>query len=109
MPTPQREPVTAYLRIVTREPQIALAIDAGDFFWRTNLQNIVIFAGLAAILVSLIFTTLLLFGLMRRSVFLVYGAYLLAQLLYRANDTGAGAAVLWPHLAMPVERSKRGA
>ncbi len=101
LPTPQRTPVTAYLRIITREPQVALAIDGNDFFWRTNLQNTVVFAGLAGILISLIFTTLVLFGIMRRSELLIYGGYLVAQFLYRANDTGGGAALLWTHLAIP--------
>ena len=101
LPTPQRDPATVYLRILTREPQVSLAIDSNAFFWRTNLQNIVVYASLAGILISLIFTALLLFGLMRRAEFLIYGGYLLAQLVYRANDTGAGAAVLWPNLALP--------
>jgi len=101
LPTPQRDPATVYLRILTREPQVSLAIDSNAFFWHTNLRNIVVYASLAGILISLIFTALLLFGLMRRAEFLIYGGYLLAQLVYRANDTGAGAAVLWPNLAIP--------
>jgi diguanylate cyclase (GGDEF)-like protein len=91
---------TYYVRIQTIEPNLTLAIDSATFFWQQNQQQLLMMVGLGSVLLALALSSVILFGLARRHVYLYYAAYLLAQFLYRANDTGVAAAYIWPGSSM---------
>ncbi|MDP9025305.1 MAG: hypothetical protein M3N13_08020, partial [Candidatus Eremiobacteraeota bacterium] len=94
------KPQTFYTRIQTIEPNLTLAVDSGSFFWQQNQQQLLMMVGLGSVLLALALSSIILFGLARRHVYLYYAAYLFAQLFYRANDTGVAAAYFWPASAM---------
>ena len=87
---------TYYARIVTLEPNLTIAIDSSSFFWRQNQQQLLMMVGLGAVLMTFALSSLILFGIARRRVYLLYAAYLAAQFFYRANDVGVGAAYFYP-------------
>ena len=91
---------TYYVRILTFDPNVTVAIDNGRFFWKQNQQQLLMIVGLGSVLLALALSSLILFGIARRPLYLYYAAYLLAQFFYRANDVGVGAAYLWPGSSM---------
>ena len=91
---------TFYVRIETVEPTLTLAIDSAPFFFSQNQQQLLMTVGLGSVLLALALSSVILFGLARRWVYLYYAGYLIAQFFYRANDTGVGAAYLWPGSSM---------
>lgn len=93
-------PRTYYARVQTVEPNLTLAIDSRDFFWKQNQQQLLMIVGLGSVLLALALSSLILFGLALRHVYLYYFAYLLAQFFYRANDVGVASAYFWPGSAM---------
>ena len=96
----QTAPQTYYARIQTFEPNLTIAVDSSPFFWHQNQQQLLMIVGLGCVLLTFALSSLILFGLARRSVYIYYAAYLVAQFLYRANDVGVAAAYFWPGSAL---------
>ena len=95
---------TVYLRVKTVEPDLTIAIDPSGLFWRVNEFNLLIIVAVDAVLAALLIGTVALFFMSRNSIFWLYGAYLLAELLYRSNSAGMISAFLWRHYSFSPEQ-----
>jgi diguanylate cyclase (GGDEF)-like protein len=95
---------TVYVRIKTVEPDLTVAVDPSGLFWKVNEINLLIIVAVDAVLAALLIGTVALFFMSRNSIFWLYGAYLLAELLYRSNSAGMVSAFLWQHLSFSPEQ-----
>jgi diguanylate cyclase (GGDEF)-like protein len=94
-------PQTAYLRVRTIEPLVNVIAYTQDRFRRDVTRDTVVIAALLAILVSLALSSIVLFFVMRDTLYLYYAVYIVAQGIYRANDFGLLQAYVFPHVSFP--------
>jgi diguanylate cyclase (GGDEF)-like protein len=99
-------PQTAYLRLRTIEPHVNLVAYTKDRFRRDITRDIVVIAALLAILGSLVLSSVVLYFVMRDTLYLYYAAYIVAQIVYRANDFGLLQAYVFPHVSFPYVRTE---
>jgi diguanylate cyclase (GGDEF)-like protein len=99
-------PQTAYLRVRTIEPHVNVVAYTKDRFRRDITRDIVVIAALLAILGSLVLSSVVLYFVMRDTLYLYYAAYIVAQIVYRANDFGLLQAYVFPHVSFPYVRTE---
>lgn len=99
-------PATLYLRIRTIEPLVNVVGYSKQRFHQDNIRDIVVIAALLSVLVSLILSSIVLYFVMRDPIYLYYAAYIVAQLVYRANDFGLFAVYVFPNSAFPYVRTE---
>ncbi|MBV8655701.1 MAG: GGDEF domain-containing protein, partial [Candidatus Eremiobacteraeota bacterium] len=99
-------PQVAYLRVRTNEPLVNVVAYTQDRFRRDITRDIVVVAALLAILGSLVLSSIVLFFVMRDPLYLYYAAYVVAQIVYRANDFGLLQAYVFPHVSFPYVRTE---
>lgn len=97
---------TLYLRVRTIEPHVNLVAYTKDRFRRDITRDIVVIAALLAILGSLVLSSVMLYFVMRDTLYLYYAAYIVAQIVYRANDFGLLQAYVFPHVSFPYVRTE---
>lgn len=97
---------TAYLRVRTTEPLVNVVAYTQERFRRDITRDIVVIAALLAILGSLVLSSIVLFFVMRDPLYLYYSAYIIAQIVYRANDFGLLQAYAFPHISFPYVRTE---
>jgi diguanylate cyclase (GGDEF)-like protein len=99
-------PETFYLRIRTIEPLVNVVGYSEQRFHQDNIRDIVVIAALLSVLVSLIISSVVLYFVMRDPIYLYYAAYIVAQLVYRANDFGLIAVYVFPNSPFPYVRTE---
>jgi two-component system, sensor histidine kinase LadS len=97
---------TAYLRVRTIEPLVNVVAYTQERFRRDVTRDTVVVAALLAILGSLVLSSIILFFVMRDSLYLYYAGYIVAQIVYRANDFGLLQAYVFPHASFPYVRTE---
>lgn len=97
---------TLYLRVRTIEPYVNLVAYSKDRFRRDITRDIVVIAALLAILGSLVLSSVVLYFVMRDTLYLYYAGYIVAQIVYRANDFGLLQAYVFPHVSFPYVRTE---
>jgi diguanylate cyclase (GGDEF)-like protein len=97
---------TAYLRVRTIEPLVNLVAYTKDRFRRDITRDIVVIAALLAILGSLVLSSVVLYFVMRDTLYLYYAGYIVAQIVYRANDFGLLQAYVFPNVSFPYVRTE---
>ena len=105
MPAAPRARV-AYLRLRTYEPLVNLVAYTRERFRADVTRDIVVVAALLGVLGSLALSSVVLFFVMRDSLYLYYAAYITAQFVYRANDFGLISSALFPHWSLPYVRTE---
>lgn len=96
---------TAYLRIRSFEPSTALSVESGAMMAAADSGIIAVAIALCSVLTMLFLMSLVLLFMLKRAVYAYYSLYLLAQVFYKANDSGLTSAFLWPHAALSWIRS----
>ena len=99
-------PQTAYLRVRTAEPLVNVVAYTKDRFRRDITRDIIVIAALLAILGSLALSSVVLYFVMRDTLYLYYAGYIVAQIVYRANDFGLLQAYVFPHISFPYVRTE---
>lgn len=99
-------PQTLYLRVRTIEPYVNLVAYSKDRFRRDITRDIVVVAALLAILGSLVLSSVVLYFVMRDTLYLYYAGYIVAQIVYRSNDFGLLQAYVFPHVSFPYVRTE---
>ncbi|MDP9017165.1 MAG: sensor domain-containing diguanylate cyclase [Candidatus Eremiobacteraeota bacterium] len=99
-------PTTVYLRLQTSEPLVNIVAYSAERFRQDNIRDIVVIAALLSVLISLVLSSIVLFFVMRDSLYLYYAAYILAQIFYRANDFGLLQAYAFSHSVFPYVRTE---
>ena len=99
-------PATLYLRVRTIEPLVNVVAYASERFRQDNIRDIVVISALLAVLISLALSSVVLFFVMRDSLYLYYAVYIVAQIVYRANDFGLLQAYAFPHTVFPYVRTE---
>ncbi len=99
-------PRTAYVRIATYEPLVNLVAYTPERFHADVTRDIVVIAALLGVLGSLALSSIILFFVMRDTLYLYYAVYIVAQIFYRANDFGLISAYALPHLSFPYVRTE---
>jgi diguanylate cyclase (GGDEF)-like protein len=94
-------PQTAYLRVRTIEPLVNVVAYTQERFRRDATRDTVVIAALLAILGTLVVSSIVLFFVMRDTLYLYYAGYIVAQAIYRANDFGLLQAYVFPHASFP--------
>ncbi len=102
---PAPAPKTAYLRIRSFEPSTALSIESGAMMASADAGIIAAAIALCSVLTMLFLMSLVLLIMLKRPVYLYYSLYLLAQVFYKANDSGLTSAFLWPRASLSWMRS----
>lgn len=97
---------TLYLRVRTIEPYVNLVAYTKERFRRDITRDIVVIAALLAILGSLVLSSVVLYFVMRDTLYLYYAGYIVAQIVYRANDFGLLQAYIFPHASFPYVRTE---
>jgi two-component system, sensor histidine kinase LadS len=105
LPNSER-PQTAYIRVRTIEPLVNVVAYTQERFRRDVTRDTVVIAALLAILGSLVLSSIILFFVMRDTLYLYYAGYIVAQIVYRANDFGLLQAYVFPHVSFPYVRSE---
>ncbi|HTX60081.1 MAG TPA: 7TM diverse intracellular signaling domain-containing protein, partial [Verrucomicrobiae bacterium] len=103
---PAAVPQTAYLRVQTIEPLVNVVAYSAERFRRDVTRDTVVIAALLAILGTLVLSSIILFFVMRDSLYLYYAGYIIAQLVYRANDFGLLQASVFAHASFPYVRTE---
>ncbi|MBV8490851.1 MAG: GGDEF domain-containing protein, partial [Candidatus Eremiobacteraeota bacterium] len=97
---------TAYLRLRTIEPLVNVVAYTQERFRRDITRDIIVVAALLAILGSLVLSSVVLYFVMRDTLYLYYAGYIVAQIVYRANDFGLLQAYGFPHASFPYVRTE---
>lgn len=105
LPSSPRERV-AYLRLTTYEPLVNLVAYTRARFAADTTRDVVVIAALLGVLGTLVLSSIVLFFVMRDTLYLYYAAYIAAQFVYRANDFGLISSALFPHWSLPYVRSE---
>ena len=95
-----------YLRVRTIEPLVNLVAYRADRFGQENIRDIVVIAALLAVLGSLVITGIVLFFVMRDPLYLYYTAFIVAQMIYRANDFGLWQTMVFPNVVWSYVRTE---
>jgi diguanylate cyclase (GGDEF)-like protein len=103
---PAPHPRTVYLRLRTYEPLVNLVAYPREAFRANVTRDIIVIAALLGVLGSLALSSLVLYFVMRDSLYLYYAGYILCQFVYRANDFGLISTWLFPHASFPYVRSE---
>lgn len=98
---PESRTHDVYLRVQSDEPLINLVAYSRDRFRTEYTRDIVVVTALLAILCALALSSVVLYFVMRDTLYLYYAAYIVLQALYRANDFGLLEAYVLPHLRFP--------
>jgi two-component system, sensor histidine kinase LadS len=101
-----QEERTVYLKIRTDEPLVNLVAYDDERFGRDVTRDTVVIAALIAILSTLVLSSVILYFVMRDSLYLYYAGYIVAQGVYRANDFGLLQAYVFPHASFPYVRTE---
>ena len=99
-------PQTMYLRIRTIEPLVNIVAYSAERFRQDNIRDIVVIAALLSVLVSLALSSIVLYFVMRDPLYLYYAGYIVAQILYRANDFGLFGTYAFPHASFGYVRTE---
>lgn len=94
---PADAPQTLYVRVRTIEPDLTIGIDSSSLLWQLNQWNELLIVGLDSILLAMLVSSLVLFGMSRAPLYALYAIYVFAELLTRSTEIGLSAALLWPH------------
>lgn len=103
---PAQTPRTVYLRLRTYEPLVNIVAYPRDLFRANVTRDIIVIAALLGVLGSLALSSIVLYFVMRDTLYLYYAGYILCQFVYRANDFGLISTWVLPNASFPYVRTE---